>query len=61
MPTVAVALLSRVPKLQVTIPFDWAEVPCEFVALTNAAPGGSGSVSTTLVVVEGPRFLTRTV
>jgi len=33
----------------------------EFVALTNAAPGGSGSVSTTLLAVEGPRFVMRTV
>ena len=57
--TVAVVLLPIAPRLQVTIPLVKTGVlPCVVVPLTNEAPAGTGSESTTLVAVDGPKFVT---
>ncbi len=47
-----------VPRLQVTVPEDSEQVPCEGVAESNVTPLGSVSVSTTAVAPEGPAFAT---
>src|SRR3989442_568037 len=40
MVTVAVVLTSRLPRLHVTTPLVWANVPCDGEAETNATPTG---------------------
>jgi hypothetical protein len=57
--TVTVTLLTwplaRVPKLQLTTPLLFTPPP---VALTNVTPAGSASVTTTLLALDGPKFVT---
>jgi hypothetical protein len=60
--TVTVTLLTwplvNVPKLQFTTPLLLAPPP---VALTNVTPSGNVSVTTTLLALEGPKFVTEIV
>ena len=57
--TVAVALPPIAPRLHVTIPLARAGVlPCVVVPVTNEAPAGTGSDTTTLLAVDGPKFVT---
>jgi hypothetical protein len=57
--TVTVTLLTwplvSVPKLQLTTPLVFTPPP---VALTNVTPNGSVSVTTTLLALDGPKFVT---
>ena len=57
--TVTVTLLTwplaRVPNVQFTTPLLLAPPP---LALTNVTPNGKVSVTTTLLAVEGPKFVT---
>ncbi len=47
------------PKLQLTVPAAWLQLPCDAVAETKVAPAGSVSVRVTPLADEGPRFCTR--
>jgi hypothetical protein len=57
--TVTVTLLTwplaKVPKLQLTTPLLLAPPP---LALTKLTPKGSVSVTTTLLALDGPKFVT---
>ena len=57
--TVTVKLLTwpdtSVPRLQFTTPELFVPLP---LAVTNATPTGSVSVTTTLLALDGPRFVT---
>jgi hypothetical protein len=53
--TVALAPFARSPRFHVTVPAD-SDPPLS--AETNEVPPGNGSVSTVLVAVEGPLFVT---
>lgn len=53
-----VALTASVPSDQLTTP---AFVVPPFDALTNAVPRGNVSVTTTLLAVDGPKFVTEMV
>jgi hypothetical protein len=50
--------LANVPKLQLTTPLLLAPPP---VAETKVTPSGNVSVTTTLLAVEGPKFVTEIV
>src|SRR2546422_700837 len=52
--TVAKAPLARAPRLQVTTPATWVELPCDAVAETKLIFAGKASVKVTLVAVAGP-------
>ena len=56
--TVTVTLLTwplaNVPRLQLTTPLVFTPPP---VALTNVTPKGSVSVTTTLLALDGPKFV----
>jgi len=60
--TVTVRLLTwppvSVPRLQFTTPLLFTPPP---VALTNVTPNGNVSVTTTLLALEGPKFVTEIV
>jgi hypothetical protein len=60
--TVTVTLLTwplaSVPKLQFTTPLVLAPPP---EALTNVTPNGNVSVTTTLLALDGPKFVTEIV
>jgi hypothetical protein len=47
--------LAKVPKLQLTTPLLLAPPP---LALTNVTPNGKVSVTTTLLALDGPKFVT---
>ena len=53
--TLLTAPLPRLPNAQVTIPALLRPPP---VALTNVTPAGSASVTTTLLALDGPKFVT---
>jgi hypothetical protein len=50
--------LANVPKLQLTRPLLFTPPP---VALTNVTVAGNVSVTTTLLALEGPKFVTEIV
>ena len=50
--------MTRLPRLQVTTPLLSAPPP---LALTNVTPAGNASVTTTLLAVDGPKFVTQIV
>ena len=60
--TVTVTLLTcplvKVPRLQLTTPLTFAPPP---VVPTNVTPAGNVSVTTTLLALEGPKFVTEIV
>jgi hypothetical protein len=60
--TVTVTLLTwplaNVPRLQLTTPLVLAPPP---LALTNVTPSGNVSVTTTLLALDGPKFVTEIV
>jgi hypothetical protein len=47
--------LVKVPNVQLTTPLLLAPPP---LALTNVTPNGSVSVTTTLLALDGPKFVT---
>jgi hypothetical protein len=57
--TVTVTLLTwplaKVPKVQFTTPLVLIPLP---LALTNVTPSGNVSVTTTLLALDGPKFVT---
>ena len=55
------APLARDAIVQVTVPDDWLQLQPVPVALTNATPAGSVSLTATLDAVLGPAFATVTV
>jgi hypothetical protein len=61
MVAVAVELAVRVPRVQVTTPALWVQVPWVAVAETNVTVPGSVSVILVLVALATPRFCTTTV
>jgi hypothetical protein len=60
--TVTVTLLTcplvKVPRFQLTTPLTFAPLP---VVPTNVTPTGNVSVTTTLLALEGPKFVTEIV
>ena len=60
--TVTVNLLTapfaRSPRLQITTPALFVPPP---LALTNVTPAGNASVTTTLLAMDGPKFVTEIV
>lgn len=59
--TVALAPFATAPRLQVTVPLDCEQVPCDGVAESYVTPLGSVSVTVTPVAPEGPAFWTSSV
>jgi hypothetical protein len=59
--TLALAPLAMLPSAHETTPEDWAQLPCEAVAVLNVTPLGSVSLTATVVAVEGPALLTPSV
>jgi hypothetical protein len=59
--TVALPALAIVPRLHVTVPALWLQVPWVAVADINTTPAGNVSVKLTPVAVLGPALLTLTV
>ena len=56
--TLVVCPLVNVPKLQLTTPLIFEPPP---VVPTNVTPAGNVSVTTTLLALEGPKFVTEIV
>lgn len=50
----AIPLVTIFPNVQVTAPLFVATVPCDVVAPTKEAPGGTASLTTVLDADEGP-------
>ena len=61
MVTVADPALAIVPRLHVTVPALWLQVPWVAVADTNTTPAGNVSVRVTPLAPLGPALLTLTV
>ena len=60
-PIMAVPLFVIIPRLQVTMPAAWVQVPWPLWAATNARPAGKESATTTPEAEVGPRFVTEIV
>jgi len=56
--TVAPAPFVIVPRLQVTVPDAWVQLPCDAEAELNVTPLGRLSETLTAVALEGPALLT---
>src|SRR5258706_300130 len=50
--------LARLPRLQLTTPLLFTPLP---LALTNVTDAGNASVTTTLLAIDGPKFVTEIV
>ena len=55
--TLVLAPFASAPRLQVTVPLAWLQVPWFGVADTNVTPPGSVSVTDTPVAPDGPALL----